>query len=134
MMEVYEVNVVAPMLFTRKLHPLLKLSSKAGHKTFVANISSKVGSISDNSSGQLYAYRTSKTALNQISKSLSIQFKPDNIIVASIHPGWVQTDMGGPNAPITAQFSVENMIKTFSEISSTQAGLLLNYDGTVIPF
>lgn len=134
MLEVYEVNVIAPLLLTRAFTPLLQTSSKAGHETFVANISSKVGSIADNTSGQMYAYRTSKTAFNQISKSLSIQLKGDNIIVASIHPGWVQTDMGGPNAPIDTKTSVENMIRTFKNITPDQAGLLLNYDGTVIPY
>lgn len=134
MLEVYEVNVVAPLLLTRALTPLLQASSKAGHKTFVANISSKVGSIADNTSGQMYAYRTSKAAFNQVSKSLSIQLKGDNIIVAPIHPGWVQTDMGGPNAPIDTKTSVENMIRTFDNIKPEEAGLLLNYDGTVIPY
>lgn len=134
MMEVYEVNVVAPLLLTRALTPLLQASAKAGHKTFVANISSKVGSIADNTSGQMYAYRTSKAAFNQVSKSLSIQLKEYNIIVAPIHPGWVQTDMGGPNAPIDTKTSVENMVRTFSSITPEQAGLLLNYDGTVIPY
>lgn len=134
MMEVYEVNVVAPLLLTRAFTPLLQISTKAGHKTFVANISSKVGSIADNTSGQMYAYRTSKAAFNQVSKSLSIQLKSDDIIVAPIHPGWVQTDMGGPNAPIDTKTSVENMIKTFENITPDQAGLLLNYDGAVIPY
>lgn len=134
MMEVYEVNVVAPLLLTRALTPLLQTSAKAGHKTFIANISSKVGSIADNTSGQMYAYRTSKSAFNQVSKSLSIQLKEHNIIVAPIHPGWVQTDMGGPNAPIDTKTSVENMVNTFSKVSPEQAGLLLNYDGTVIPY
>lgn len=134
MLEVYEVNVVAPFLLTRAFKPLLQASANAGHKTFVANISSKVGSIADNTSGQMYAYRTSKAAFNQVSKSLSIQLKDDSIIVASIHPGWVQTDMGGPNAPIDTKTSVENMIRTFGDITPEQAGLLLNYDGTLIPF
>lgn len=134
MMEVYEVNVVAPLLFTRAFTPLLQKSAQAGHKTFVANISSKVGSIADNTSGQMYAYRTSKAALNQVSKSLSIQLKSDNIIVAPIHPGWVLTDMGGPNAPIDTTTSVSHMVETFSKVTPEQAGLLLNYDGTVIPY
>lgn len=134
MMDVYEVNVVAPLLLTRALTPLLQASAKAGHKTFVANISSKVGSIAENTSGQLYAYRTSKAAFNQVSKSLSIQLKADNVIVAPVHPGWVQTDMGGPNAPIDTKTSVEHMVKTFDNITPEQAGLLLNYDGTVIPY
>lgn len=134
MLEVYEVNVVAPLLLTRALTPLLQASAKAGHRTFVANISSKVGSIEDNTSGQMYAYRTSKAAFNQVSKSLSIQLKADKILVASIHPGWVQTDMGGPNAPIDTVTSVNSMIKTFESIGWEQTGRLINYDGTVIPF
>lgn len=134
MLEVYEVNVVAPLLLTRAFLPLLRSSAKAGHKTFVANISSKVGSIADNTSGQMYAYRTSKSAFNQVSKSLSIQLKPDNIVVAPIHPGWVLTDMGGPNAAIDTKTSVSGMVKTFDEIKPEQAGILLNYDGTTIPY
>lgn len=134
MMEVYEVNVVAPLLLTRAFTPILQASARAGHKTFVANISSKVGSIADNTSGQMYAYRTSKAAFNQVSKSLSIQLQEHKIIVAPIHPGWVQTDMGGPNAPIDTKTSVENMVRTFENVSPDQAGLLLNYDGSVIPY
>lgn len=134
MLEVYEVNVIAPFLLTRAFTPLLITSANSGHQTFVANISSKVGSIADNTSGQMYAYRTSKAAFNQLSKSLSIQLKADNVIVAPIHPGWVQTDMGGPNAPIDTKTSVENMVRTFKNITHDQAGLLLNYDGTVIPY
>lgn len=134
MMEVYEVNVVAPLMLTRALTPLLQASAKAGHKTLIANISSKVGSIADNTSGQMYAYRTSKAAMNQVSKSLSIQLKVFNIIVVPIHPGWVQTDMGGPNAPIDAETSVGHMVDTFEKVTLDQAGLLLNYDGTVIPY
>lgn len=134
MMEVYEVNVVAPLLLTRAFTPLLQASAAAGHKTFIANISSKVGSIADNTSGQMYAYRTSKAAFNQVSKSLSINLKDHKIIVAPIHPGWVQTDMGGPNAPIDTKTSVENMVRTFDSITPEKAGLLLNYDGTIIPY
>lgn len=134
MLEVYEVNVVAPLMLTRALTPLLQTSAQAGNKTVLAMISSKVGSIADNTTGQMYAYRTSKAALNQVTKSLSIQLKEHNIIVTPVHPGWVQTDMGGPNALIDPKTSVENMIRTLDNITPEQAGLLLNYDGTVIPY
>lgn len=134
LLEVYEVNVVAQLMLTRALTPLLQASSKKGHMTVVANISSKKGSIAENTTGQMYAYGTSKAALNQVTKSLSIQLKSDCIIVIAIHPGSVQTDMNGPNARMTASESISNMIKTLHGLTDEKAGLFLNYDGKVIPY
>ena len=92
-----------------------------------------MGSIEDNTSGGLYPYRTSKTGLNMVSKSLAIDLKPAKINVIALHPGWVQTDMGGPNALINTFTSVSNMINTIKNINDSVLGKMLNYDGTVIP-
>lgn len=85
-----EVNAVAPLELTRALLPLLKVSSANKRKTVVANISSMAGSIGDNTSGSAmisYPYRSSKAALNMITRSLAVDLKETGIIVLAIHPG-----------------------------------------------
>jgi len=132
MIDNFEVNTVSPLMLTKALLPLLKVSA-ANRKTAVVNITSQIGSIDDNTSGGLYPYRTSKTALNMVSKCLAVDLKPSAIKVIALHPGWVQTDMGGPNAKITTETSVSNMINTIKSINDSTLGDFLNYDGKPIP-
>lgn len=132
MMETFEVNVVAPLLFTRTFLPLLKASVKSGKRTLVATISSFLGSISLNTTGDYYSYRTSKAAMNQVVKSLSIQLKPDNIIAFGLHPGWVRTDMGGKDATLGVEESVANMLKVIEVAKPEGAGLLHQHDGEIL--
>ena len=121
------------MLLTQKLLPLLKLSaSQNKSRTLVANISSKIASIDDNTSGGRYPYRTSKTALNQVSKSMSVDLGQYKIQCAAIHPGWVLTDMGGVNALITTETSVSGMLGYMLDDSFNLNGKFLNYDGAEI--
>lgn len=133
MLENFEVNVVTPLLLTQKLLPLLKLSgSQNKTRTLVVNVSSKIASIDDNTSGGRYPYRTSKTALNQVSKSMSVDLLKHKIQTVAVHPGWVQTDMGGPNALINTSQSVSGMLKYILDNESDINGKFLNYDGTEI--
>src|SRR3546814_1836311 len=81
---------------------------KSAHKT-VINISSRMGSIGENTSGGDYIYRSSKAALNMVTKSLAIDLAGRGITVISFHPGWVQSDMGGPGAAIAPATSVAGM-------------------------
>ena len=82
----------------------------------------------------MYIYRSSKTALNQVIKSLSIDFKDKNFIVAALHPGWVQTDMGGPNALIDKKTSVKGMAEVVESLVLKNSGRFYNYDGSLIPW
>jgi len=82
----------------------------------------------------MYIYRTSKTALNQVIKSLSIDLKEENFIVVALHPGWVQTDMGGPNALIDTKTSVKGMTEAIDNLTSKNSGKFYNYDGSAIPW
>ena len=82
----------------------------------------------------MYIYRSSKTGLNQVVKSLSVDLKPKGITVVSLHPGWVKTDMGGPNAPVSIDKSIEGMIEVIERTDIKDTGRFLNYDGTELPW
>ena len=129
-LEVLKVNLIAPLLITQSIIKNIEKSSE--RKIYF--ISSKVGSIEDNKSGGMYIYRSSKTALNQVVKSLSIDLKPLGISVISLHPGWVRTEMGGPNALISVEESVNGMVDVISNTSIVNSGEFINYDGTRLPW
>ena len=129
-LEVLKVNLIAPLLITQSIIKNIEKSSE--RKIYF--ISSKVGSIEDNKSGGMYIYRSSKTALNQVVKSLSIDLKPLGISVISLHPGWVRTEMGGPNALISVEESVNGMVDVISNTSIINSGKFINYDGTRLPW
>jgi len=126
-LDVLNVNSVAPLMLAQALRS--NLTTKQG--TF-AVLSSRMGSIDDNDSGSLYLYRSSKTAVNQVVKSLSIDLKDQGIKVIALHPGWVRTDMGGPNGSIDTRTSVDGIRHVLEHISPADSGRFINYDGTAI--
>ena len=129
-LDVFNINTIAPLLITQKILKNLRL----GKNKKLVFISSKVGSIEDNNGGGMYIYRSSKTALNQVIKSLSIDFKDENFIAAVLHPGWVQTEMGGSNALIDTKTSVKGMAKVIDNLAPKNSGKFYNYDGSPIPW
>ena len=129
-LEVLKVNLIAPLIITQSLIENVKKSSSKK----IYFLSSQLGSIGDNTSGGMYIYRSSKTGLNQVVKSLSVDLKPKGITVVSLHPGWVKTDMGGPNAPVSIDKSIEGMIKVIDRTDIKDTGRFLNYDGTELPW
>ena len=129
-LDVFNINTIAPLLITQKILKNLRL----GKNKKLAFISSKVGSIEDNTGGGMYIYRASKTALNQVIKSLSIDLKEENFIAVALHPGWVQTDMGGPNALIDTKTSVKGMAEVIDNLAPKNSGKFYNYDGSPIPW
>lgn len=100
----------------------------------IVSITSKMGSITDNTSGDSYLYRSSKAALNMVVKSLSIDLAPRGITTVALHPGWVQTAMGGANALITVQQSVTGMRRVIEQLSPDYSGKFYAYDGKEIPW
>ncbi len=129
-MRVFEVNTIAPLQMAEAFMTQLK----KGRCKIIATISSKMGSIKDNNSGSMYAYRSSKTALNQVMKSLSIDLAEQGIKVAIFHPGWVKTDMGGPNALQTPEQSVQSLMSIINGLTLEKSGKFINYDGTELPW
>ena len=135
MMETFKTNVVAPVLLTKSLLPNLKEGvSHSNQSSLVVNISSILGSIAENTQGGLYPYRSSKAGVNAVSKSLSLDLAPNNILAVAIHPGWVQTDMGGKNAPLTSSQSIEGVLELIDNFSSEQNGGFYDNFGKQLPW
>jgi NAD(P)-dependent dehydrogenase (short-subunit alcohol dehydrogenase family) len=91
-----------------------------------------MGSIGDNSSGGSYGYRMSKAALNMFHKTFSIDFPQITSLV--IHPGWVQTDMGGANAPTSVEKSARGILRVIEKASPRDSGDFLDYEGDRLPW
>ena len=129
-LDVLNVNTIGPLRVTQALWPLLEKTSNSK----VANISSLMGSIDDCLSGRSYAYRTSKTGLNMITKILSVEGKDTDVSVSCYHPGWVQTDMGGDRAPVQAHESVEGLIGLIEMQTIERSGRFFEYTGVELPW
>jgi NAD(P)-dependent dehydrogenase (short-subunit alcohol dehydrogenase family) len=125
----FEVNALAPLLLTRalldQLHPGAKL----------ALMTSRMGSIDDNSSGGSYGYRMSKVALNIAGKSLAIDLKPRGIAVAILHPGLVRTRMVNFNPQgISPEQAVKGLLARIDGLTLENSGTFWHANGEVLPW
>lgn len=127
-MMAFLVNSMAPL----KIIEAFISNLDAGAGKTVATVSSKMGSLDDNTSGGCYLYRSTKAAVNMVMKSLSLDLASRGIRAVILHPGWVQTDMGGPNALIDAETSVAGMRKVLDQATADDSGRFISYDGTEI--
>ena len=126
----FRINTLGPLRVTEALLPALR----AAAQPVIANITSQMGSIADNTSGGAYSYRISKAALNMAIRSLSLDLGRQGMVALVLHPGWVQTDMGGPNAKITTAQSVTGMLSTIQRATAEHAGKFWSWDGTELPW
>ena len=129
-MHSFLINTIAPL---RMVQAFTSQIARSGQKTTVT-ISSQMGSIADNTSGGSYIYRTSKAAVNMIVKTLAIDLKSAGITSVALHPGWVKTDMGGPNALISPTESVSGMRNVINHLTLADSGKFIAYDGKVVPW
>ncbi|WP_413401848.1 MULTISPECIES: SDR family oxidoreductase [unclassified Synechococcus] len=125
----FEVNALAPLLLARALTPLMPEGSK------LVLMTSRMGSIEDNSSGGSYGYRMSKVALNIAGKSLAVDLRSRGIAVAILHPGLVKTRMVqfNPNG-ISPEDSVRGLIARIDELTVNNSGSFLHANGSVLPW
>ncbi|PFG55696.1 NAD(P)-dependent dehydrogenase (short-subunit alcohol dehydrogenase family) [Vibrio sp. ES.051] len=128
--KVFEINTIAPLKLIESFYPLLQ----QGATKKIACISSKVGSMTENTSGGGYIYRSSKAALNSVVKSLSNDLTSEGFTVLALHPGWVRTAMGGPNALIDTQTSAKGLANVITQSTPQNSGQFINYDGTELPW
>lgn len=123
-LKVLHTNSVAPMLVTQALMGNLR----QGKMRKIIMISSMMGSIT-RTPGGTYAYRSSKAALNMAMRCLAMDLRREEFTIASFHPGWVQTDMGGSSADITPQQSVTGLRQQIDALTPCETGSFLGYDG-----
>lgn len=124
----YLVNTIQPLFLTRSLLP--KLKNSANPK--VAFISSMMASIADNTSGGSYSYRSSKTALNMLIKSLSVD--EAWLTCLMLHPGWVKTRMGGENAPVMPEDSAKGLFEVMMKSSLKDTASFQDFQGKHLPW
>ena len=127
--EVLRVNLLGPAA----LADALLDNVAASERRIIAMMSSRLGSISE-STGMTLPYATSKAALNMLVKGLAAPLASRGIIVVALSPGWVRTDMGGAQAPLTPEVSVRNLRKVISSLKDSDSGKFLSHDGTEIPW
>ncbi|MEZ9242772.1 SDR family oxidoreductase [Vibrio lentus] len=125
---VFEINTIAPLKLVETLLPLIESSDVKK----IACLSSRVGSMSENTSGGGYIYRSSKAALNSVVKSLSNDLTDNGFTVLALHPGWVQTEMGGPNALIDTETSAQGLVTVIESSNTEVSGHFFNFDGNEI--
>jgi NAD(P)-dependent dehydrogenase (short-subunit alcohol dehydrogenase family) len=128
--EAFRINTMAPL----KMAEAFATHIARSQQKMLVTITSKMGSVADNTSGGNYIYRSSKCAVNMVVRSLSIDLATLGISAILLHPGWVKTDMGGPNAWITVEQSVSGMRQVISNLSCADAGKFFAYDGQQVPW
>ena len=97
-------------------------------------ISSVMGSIAKDEEGESYLYRSSKAALNAVVKALSVDLVEEGIRALAIHPGWMNTDMGGEAAPLSAADSAVTLLETLAKLDKSRTGEFLSYSGEKLPW
>jgi NAD(P)-dependent dehydrogenase (short-subunit alcohol dehydrogenase family) len=126
----FTVNTVGPMRVVDAVLPNLRAADLA----VVCNITSNLGSLEQNETGDFYAYRASKAALNMVTRSLAADLRDDGIIAFVLHPGWVKTDMGGANAEITRDESVSGILNVLDNIGPDDSGSYRAWNGDTLPW
>jgi NAD(P)-dependent dehydrogenase (short-subunit alcohol dehydrogenase family) len=126
--ESFEVNVIAPVALTQMALPALQKSKKP----VVVMMSTLMASIADNASGGHYGYRSSKTALNMVMRSLAADCPW--LIAVALHPGWVQTDMGGAQAPTSVEESISGLTRVIAGLRTDDSGQFRNFKGQTLPW
>lgn len=128
MTEQFQVNTLGPIRVVEALFDSLSQGSK------VAFITSRMGSIADNTSGGQYGYRMSKGALNVAGQSMAVDFKPKGIAVALLHPGYVQTEMVNFGGEIAPALSAERLIQRINDLNLDNTGTFWHSNGEVLPW
>jgi NAD(P)-dependent dehydrogenase (short-subunit alcohol dehydrogenase family) len=128
--QVLDVNTMGPLRVTEAF---LENVARSDRK-LVVTITSGLGSLADNTSGGAIAYRSSKAAVNMVMRSVAIDVAERGVASVVVNPGWVRTDMGGANAPLTPAESVSALRKLIETLGMQQSGKFFNYDGREYPW
>jgi NAD(P)-dependent dehydrogenase (short-subunit alcohol dehydrogenase family) len=130
MLKTLQVNAVGPILASQQFIPLLK----KGKQPRIINISSEAGSITRMDHFRGYGYYGSKAAENMYTRSLAFDPETDQITVIALHPGWVRTDMGGPEAPLSASASAAGILNVVVALTPQDNGKFYTWEGIEYPW
>jgi NAD(P)-dependent dehydrogenase (short-subunit alcohol dehydrogenase family) len=126
-----QVNVVAPTLLSRLLRPRLL----EGSRRLIVMMSTGNASLSGNTGGEMLSYRASKSALNQVTRTLAAEWRTENLSVVALNPGWVRTDMGGPNAPLDVEVAAEEIVDLVTSGDLAElSGAFINVNRSPLPW
>ncbi|XP_068169493.1 C-signal [Antennarius striatus] len=149
MTQLFHTNAVAPLMISKAFLPLLKrAASRVGagaardmsiQRAAVINISSLMGSLQltwgEHCKDKIwYPYRTSKSALNMVSRCMALELEPDGILCVAIHPGWVRTDMGGPQGQLSPEESISSILSVIGGLTENNHGSFLSFTGETLPW
>ncbi|MEO7199104.1 MAG: SDR family NAD(P)-dependent oxidoreductase, partial [Dokdonella sp.] len=124
----FEVNALGPLRVAQALSGHLAADAKIGI------ITSRMGSVADNSSGGRYGYRASKSAVNAIGKSLAVDLEPRGIAVFLLHPGFVSTDMVGGNGEVSPEHAASQLVDRLDSLTLAQTGTFWHANGSQLPW
>lgn len=130
MLGVFHVNAVAPMIVAQRCHALLAAATQPR----VVNVSSAMGSLTKKEYGRHYSYSASKAALNMLTRAAAHDLRDEGIVVVALHPGWVQTDLGGGQATLSPRESVEGMIRVIAGLTPGHTSRFLTWTGDEHPW
>jgi len=136
MMHTLRVNTVGPHLLVQAVADLLRRGGQreTGRPARVVNVTSQLGSIANTNGGTWQSYKASKAALNMCTRLQHGALHGDGVCVISLHPGWVQTDMGGSNARLTPEAAVSGMIDVIENLTGEDGGRFLTHSGDELPW
>jgi NAD(P)-dependent dehydrogenase (short-subunit alcohol dehydrogenase family) len=130
MLYAFHVNAVGPVMVTQAMRDLLR----AAENPRIVNVTSQMGSLARKRSGGNYSYTASKAALNMLTKALAYDYRREGITVVAIHPGWVQTDMGGAGAPLSPEESARRIREIVDRLTPDDAARYLQVNGKDLPW
>jgi NAD(P)-dependent dehydrogenase (short-subunit alcohol dehydrogenase family) len=120
-----DVNLTGPVRVTRALLPNLR----AARLKRIVNVTTNLSSIAGNTDGGFYGYRESKAGLNMFTKSIAAELGPEGFVCIVLHPGWVKTDLGGPQAPLEVEESAAGMLRVIDGLAPADNGTFWTYAG-----
>lgn len=129
-MQVLQVNVVAPVMWAQAFLPHLE----AAPQGVLVGLGSFLGSLAHNVDGGMYSYRASKAGIHTIMRSLHVDLQERGILSIPVHPGWVQTEMGGEQALISTEVSVSGLRAVIDGLTPEKSGRLWTYSGEEMPW
>lgn len=130
----FETNVIGPLRVAQAFLPLLRAAARPDLPARLVNVSSGVASMKGKDNGIFYAYGVSKTALNMLSLTEAFDLKDSHVCVVALDPGWVRTDLGGPNAHLAPEESANPCAELILNLGMSSTGKFLHYSGSEIAF